>query len=99
MTKHIMSVTASMSLYRSTRVPGTLNLYNDIITFKSISEFTGSEVKDTFLIEEIKSVKSGISTVPFRIVIMEKNGEAWLFDQVNRIEAKAFVEAYETLIQ
>lgn len=41
---------------------------------------------------------SGISTVPFRIAIMEKNGESWLFDQVNRKESKAFVEAYKATV-
>lgn len=98
MTKHIMSVNASMSLYRSTLVPGKLNLYDDVITFEAQGPLSGTEVKDTFLLDEIKSIKSGISTVPFRIAIMEKNGESWLFDQVNRKEAKAFVEAYKATV-
>ncbi|WP_414046708.1 hypothetical protein ACMGE6_12115 [Macrococcus equi] len=97
MTNLIMSVNASMSLYRSTLVPGTLKLYDDVITFEAQGALRGSEVKDTFLINNIKSIKSGISTIPFRISIMEKDGEAWLFDQVNRNEAKAFVEAFNGL--
>ncbi|WP_414043435.1 hypothetical protein ACMGE9_01195 [Macrococcus sp. EM39E] len=98
MTNHIMSVNASMSLYRSTLVPGKLNLYEDVITFEAQGPLAGTEVKDTFLLNEIKSIRSGISTVPFRISIMEKSGEAWLFDQVNRKEAKAFVEAYKNAV-
>ncbi|WP_233681059.1 hypothetical protein [Macrococcoides caseolyticum] len=98
MTKHIMSVNASMSLYRSTLVPGKLNLYDDIITFEAHGPLAGTEVKDTFLLDEIKSIKSGISIVPFRIVIMEKNGESWLFDQVNRQEAKAFVKSFKAAV-
>lgn len=98
MTKHIMSVNASMSLYRSTLVPGKLNLFEDVITFEARGSLAGTEVKDTFLLNEIKSIRSGISTVPFRISIMENNGEAWLFDQVNRKEAKAFVEAYKKAV-
>nr|WP_226956787.1 hypothetical protein [Staphylococcus cohnii] len=69
----------------------------DRICFQANGLLKGTEVKDTFSFEEIKKIKVGLSIAPFRIVIILNDGDNWIFDQVNRKDAKKFAELYETI--
>lgn len=97
LTNPIISVYASMKIFRSQAVPGTLTLLRDRIQFQAAGVIKGSEIKDTFLFSDIKNIKSGISFSPFRIVITEKSEENWIFDQVPRQDAKKFVDLFNTI--
>ena len=57
--------------------------------------FEGHEIKNIFYFENIKSIRFGFSFSPFRIVITEKNGENWIFDQVPKKNAREFVEKFD----
>ena len=54
-------------------------------------------IKETFLFTDIKSLKTGFSLSPFKITIMDHDGETWIFDQVHRKDAKKFVELYHAI--
>lgn len=97
LTNPIISVYASMKIFPSQAVPGTLTLLRDRIQFQATGVIEGSEIKDTFLFSDIKNIKSGISFSPFRIVITEKSEENWIFDQVPRQDAKKFVDLFNTI--
>ncbi|WP_180542112.1 hypothetical protein [Staphylococcus haemolyticus] len=90
----VIAVYASMKIFRAQAVPGTLSLLKDRIYFQARGVIEGSEIKNTFLFSDIKSIKSGISFSPYRVVITENNGEKWIFDQVPRQDAKKFVELF-----
>lgn len=78
----IYSTYASLKIFRPQAILGTLYLLNDCIYFKYRGFLEGHEIKNIFYFENIKSIRFGFSFSPFRIVITEKNGENWIFDQV-----------------
>ncbi|MFQ3845936.1 hypothetical protein AABD42_14400 [Staphylococcus shinii] len=93
----VISVNASMKIFKAQAIPGNLMLLSDRICFQASGLLKGTEVKDTFSFEEIKKIKVGFSIAPFRIVIILNDGDNWIFDQVNRKDAKKFAELYETI--
>lgn len=97
MTKEILKIPAAMNVFRTQTVMGTLSLFDNCIKFKASGVLENTEVKDIFYLDEIQNVKHGISLMPFRITIQEKDGENYIFDQVNKQQAKQFVEAYKNL--
>ena len=93
----VYKVQVSMKLLTSQGVPGTLYLLKDVIYFEADGLLKGSEIKNEFHFNEIKSLKFGLSFSPYRIVITENNNENWIFDYVSRKEGKKFVELYEAI--
>ena len=93
----VMSVNASMKIFKAQAIPGNLMLLSDRICFQASGLLKGTEVKDTFSFEEIKKIKVGFSIAPFRIVIILNDGDNWIFDQVNRKDAKQFIEIYNSV--
>ena len=94
----LISISASMKFINAQMIPGILTLYNDKITFKAKGVIENHEIKSLFPFDELQSVKFGLSLTPFRITIMEADGEPWLFDQVPRKDGKKFVELYNVLL-
>ncbi|ANQ64625.1 hypothetical protein [Staphylococcus equorum] len=91
------SLYAAMKVFTAQAIPGTLTLLNDKIYFKAIGVLKGSEIKDTFHFKDIKNIKFGFSFSPFRIVIIDNDGESWIFDQVKCKDAKQFIEIYNSI--
>ncbi|BEJ47289.1 hypothetical protein KSE1242_22770 (plasmid) [Staphylococcus epidermidis] len=91
----IYSTYASLKIFRPQAILGTLYLLNDCIYFKYRGFLEGHEIKNIFYFENIKSIRFGFSFSPFRIVITEKNGENWIFDQVPKKNAREFVEKFD----
>ncbi|MGJ5700598.1 hypothetical protein ACSBQ7_00155 [Staphylococcus equorum] len=93
----VFSLYAAMKVFTAQAIPGTLTLLNDKICFKASGVLKGTEIKDTFHFKDIKNIKFGFSFSPFRIVIIDNDGESWIFDQVNRKDAKQFIEIYNSV--
>ncbi|ANK36933.1 hypothetical protein ABLV91_07555 [Staphylococcus equorum] len=91
------SLYAAMKVFTAQAIPGTLTLLNDKICFKASGVLKGTEIKDNFHFKDIKNIKFGFSFSPFRIVIIDNDGESWIFDQVNRKDAKQFIEIYNSV--
>ncbi|ALM57420.1 hypothetical protein [Staphylococcus equorum] len=91
------SLYAAMKVFTAQAIPGTLTLLNDKICFKASGVLKRTEIKDTFHFKDIKNIKFGFSFSPFRIVIIDNDGESWIFDQVNRKDAKQFIEIYNSV--
>jgi len=92
-----ISLYAAMKVYTAQAIPGTLTLLNDKIHFQASGVLKGTEIKDTFHFKEIKNIKFGFSFSPFRIVIIDNDGESWIFDQVKRNDGKQFIELYNSI--
>lgn len=93
----VIAVNAALKFFQLQTIPGHLILLDDRIIFKSIEPIQVANVKETFLFSDIQSLKTGLSFSPFRITIMDNDGETWIFDQVQRTEAKKFVELYDAI--
>ncbi|WP_242694401.1 hypothetical protein [Staphylococcus nepalensis] len=93
----LISTYASMKFIQAQIIPGILTLYNDKITFKANGILENYEIKSLFSFEEIQNVKFGLSLTPFRLTIVESDGEPWIFDQVPRKDGKKFAELYKVL--
>ena len=93
----VYTVHGLMKIVQAQGIPGTLCLLKDSIYFEADGFLKGSEIKNVFHFDEIKSVKFGLSLNPFRIVITEKEGENWIFDYVSRADGKKFVELYNDI--
>src|SRR5699024_883481 len=91
----IISIFASMQIYRSMSVPGILTLYKDRIRFQAKGALEGKEMKDTFYLNNVKSIEKSYLPILSRLVITENDGEAWGFHQVDQNEAKQFISLYE----
>ncbi|MDG0838538.1 hypothetical protein M4K86_11420 [Staphylococcus equorum] len=91
------SLYAAMKVSTAQTLPCTLTLLNDEIRFQASGPLKGTENKDAFHFNEVKNVKFGFSFTPFRIVIIDNDGESWIFDQVNRKDGKRFVELYNSI--
>ncbi|NWN86774.1 MAG: hypothetical protein HLX47_12930 [Staphylococcus sp.] len=90
----IISIFASMQIYRSMSVPGILILFKDRIQFQAKGVLEGKEMKDTFYLNNIKGIKRTYLPLLSRLVITENDGEVWEFHQVNRADAKQFISLY-----
>lgn len=66
LTNPIISVYASMKIFRSQAVPGTLTLLRDRIQFQATGVIEGSEIKDTFYLATLK-----ILNQVFLLVLLE----------------------------
>ncbi|MCD9065255.1 hypothetical protein [Staphylococcus saprophyticus] len=93
----VIAISASLKFFQLQTVSGQLILLDDRIIFKSLETMQIGNIKETFLFTDIKSLKTGFSLSPFRITIMDHDGETWIFDQVHRKDAKKFVELYHAI--
>ncbi|HID9439934.1 TPA: hypothetical protein ACXJQT_003683 [Clostridioides difficile] len=93
----IYSTHAAMKIFRPQAIPGTLYLLRDRVHFQANGILKNSEIRSVFYYKDIKNIQFGFSFSPFRVVITEKNGENWIFDQVPRKEGKKFVEVFHTI--
>ncbi|NWK85411.1 hypothetical protein HYE69_11390 [Staphylococcus sp. GSSP0090] len=93
----VITINASLKFFQLQTISGHLILLDDRIIFKSLESMQVETVKETFLFANIKSLKTGFSLSPFRITIMDHDGETWIFDQIHRKDAKKFVELYNAI--
>lgn len=93
----VIAINVSLKFYQLQMVSGHLILLTDRIVFKSLKGTHITNVTETILFSEIKNLKMGLSFSPFRIAIIRIDGETWIFDQINRKDAKKFVELYHDI--
>lgn len=96
--KLLMKTRASLHVFTTQTIHGYLYLYENGLYFQADGILKNNEIRNEFLINDIIRVKSGFSIRPFRLAITDKNNEVWIFDYINRHDAKKLKDSIQTLI-
>ncbi|WP_432755953.1 hypothetical protein [Staphylococcus pseudoxylosus] len=72
-------------------------MLSDRIYFKTSDDAKLPNFKDELLFSDIKNIKMGFTLTGYRIVIMDLDGEPWVFNSINREKGKHFIELYNEI--
>lgn len=93
-TKPIISIYAEFQIFAVQAIPGELSIYTDHISFKASGMIKDSELKDTFLFNEINQLQLQRGLLLHKLVIVDKENEVWHFIKINKTDAKYFINQY-----
>ncbi|MGW7906013.1 hypothetical protein ACWEXU_12460 [Staphylococcus xylosus] len=91
----VIQATLKHSLSQS--IAGDLILLSDRIYFKTSDGAKLPKFKNEFLFSDIKNIKMGLALTCYRMVVMDKDGETWIFNSINRKRGKQFIELYNEI--
>ncbi|WP_436957739.1 hypothetical protein [Staphylococcus sp. AS1337] len=69
-------------------------MLSDRIYFRTSDGAKPPNFKDELLFSDIKNIKMGLTLTGYRIVIIDTDGELWIFNSINRKKGKQFIELY-----
>ncbi|WP_436965811.1 hypothetical protein [Staphylococcus shinii] len=97
MNNPVFAIQATLKYSHSQSIAGDLILLSDYIYFRTSNVAKVPNLKDEFLFSDIKSVKMGLTLTCFRITIMDKDCEPWIFNYIDRKKGKQFIELYNEI--
>ncbi|MEB6333498.1 hypothetical protein MXL20_10965 [Staphylococcus pseudoxylosus] len=97
MNNPVCAIQATLKYSLSQSIVGDLILLSDRIYFKTSDGAKLSNFKDELLFSDIKNIKMGLTLTGYRIVIMDLDGEPWVFNSINRKKGKHFIELYNEI--
>lgn len=97
MNNPVCTIQATLKYSLSQSIVGDLILLSDRIYFKTSDGAKLPNFKDDLLFSDIKNIKMGLTIIGYRIVIMDLDGEPWVFNSINRKKGKQFIELYNKI--
>ncbi|RIM75785.1 hypothetical protein BU116_12440 [Staphylococcus xylosus] len=90
----VCTIQATLKYSLSQSIAGDLILLSDRIYFRTSDGAKLPNFKDELLFSDIKNIKMGLTLTGYRIVIIDTDGELWIFNSINRKKGKQFIELY-----